>query len=59
MNMKTHRQRQEDKLRRSFGMAFARLLRRILSAPYLSSRYRPEQHYMRGPGPKSRAKAAR
>jgi hypothetical protein len=58
MNMKAGQQRQEDKLRRSFGMAFARFLRRIVRAARLSSRYRPELHYMRGPGPKSRAKTA-
>ena len=30
-------------------------LRRILAAPRLANRYRPERHYMRGPGPKSLA----
>ena len=58
MNMKTRQQRQEDKLRTLFGMAFARLLRRFVRAPRLSGRYRPELHYMRGPGPKSRAKTS-
>jgi hypothetical protein len=28
-------------------------LRRIVNVPRLSGRYRPELHYMRGPGPKS------
>jgi hypothetical protein len=37
--------------------AVAQLLRRIAHALRFSSRYRPERHYMRGPGPKSRAKA--
>jgi hypothetical protein len=59
MNMKTRQQRREDKLRRSFGTAFARLLRRIAAALGLSNRYRPELHYMRGPGPKSRAMTPR
>jgi hypothetical protein len=54
---KLRQQRQEEKLRRSFGMAFVRLLRRFVAASGLSDRYRPELHYMRGPGPKSLAKA--
>jgi hypothetical protein len=53
---KRRQQRQEEKLHRSFGMAFLRLLRRFVAASYLSDRYRPELHYMRGPGPKSLAK---
>jgi hypothetical protein len=40
-------------LRISVGAAFVRFLRRIVSASRLSERYRPELHYMRGPGPKS------
>jgi hypothetical protein len=39
-------------MRRSFRTAFARFLRRIVPTP-LTNRYRPELHYMRGPGPKS------
>ena len=40
-------------------MAFVQFLRRILAATRLSNnRYRPERHYMRGPGPKSRARSA-
>ena len=42
-------------MRRSFGAAFTRLLRRLVAGPRLTNRYRPELHYMRGPGPKSRA----
>jgi hypothetical protein len=42
-------------MRRSFGAALVRLLRRILAAR-LTDRYRPELHYMRGPGPKSRGR---
>ena len=38
---------------RSLGTALVRFLRRILTAPHLTNRYRPELHYMRGPGPKS------
>ena len=40
---------------RSLGTALVRFLRRILAAPRLTNRYRPELHYMRGPGPKSLA----
>jgi hypothetical protein len=40
-------------MRRSFGAALVRRLRRIV-ATRLTDRYRPELHYMRGPGPKSR-----
>jgi FMN-dependent NADH-azoreductase len=36
----------------NFGIS----LRRFVAASYLSDRYRPELHYMRGPGPKSLAK---
>jgi hypothetical protein len=42
-------------MRRSFGAALARLLRRWVPAR-LTNRYRPELHYMRGPGPKSRGR---
>ena len=41
-------------MRRTFGTAFARFLRRLVTTPRLTDRYRPELHYMRGPGPKSR-----
>jgi len=40
---------------RSLGTALVRFLRRMLAAPHLTNRYRPERHYMRGPGPKSLA----
>jgi hypothetical protein len=46
---------QEEQMPRSFGTALVRFLRRILAAPHLTNRYRPERHYMRGPGPKSLA----
>ena len=39
-------------MRRSFGTALVQFLRRMLPAR-LTSRYRPELHYMRGPGPKT------
>jgi hypothetical protein len=39
-------------MRRSLATAFARFLRRIVT-PHFTDRYRPELHYMRGPGPKS------
>jgi hypothetical protein len=44
-------------LPRSFKFALVRWLIRF-TARFTSrySRYRPEQHYMRGPGPKSRGK---
>lgn len=38
-------------MRRSFGTALVQFLRRMLT-----NRYRPELHYMRGPGPKSRGR---
>jgi hypothetical protein len=42
-----------------FIMAFGQFLRRMAHALRLTtSRYRPERHYMRGPGPKSRARSA-
>ena len=43
-------------MRRSFATALVQFLRRLLPAR-LTSRYRPELHYMRGPGPKSRGRA--
>jgi hypothetical protein len=43
----------EKQLRRFFGTAFTRFWRRVVKAPRLADRYRPERHYMRGPGPKS------
>jgi hypothetical protein len=39
-------------MRQSFGTALVQLLRRMLPAR-MTNRYRPERHYMRGPGPKS------
>ena len=44
------------RLRRQFAQVNA-LFRSVVGA--LSDPYRPEQHYMRGPGPKWRAKQAR
>jgi|EndMetStandDraft_9_1072997.scaffolds.fasta_scaffold1527540_1 hypothetical protein len=37
---------------RSFATALVRFLRRIVPTGF-TNRYRPERHYMRGPGPKS------
>jgi hypothetical protein len=42
-------------MRRSLATAWVQWLRRLLPAR-LTSRYRPELHYMRGPGPKSRGR---
>lgn len=42
-------------MRRSFRAALVRWLRR-LTPTGLTDRYRPERHYMRGPGPKSRGR---
>ena len=42
-------------MRRSFAVALVQFLRRMLPAR-LTTRYRPERHYMRGPGPKSRGR---
>lgn len=39
-------------MRRSFATALVQFLRRIVTTR-LTDRYRPELHYMRGPGPKS------
>ena len=39
-------------MRRSFATALIRFLRRIVTTGF-ADRYRPERHYMRGPGPKS------
>ena len=41
-------------MQRSFKTTLVQFLRRV--AARLSNRYRPEQHYMRGPGPKSLGK---
>ncbi len=41
-------------MRRSIGAALIQFLRRIPARLY--GRYRPELHYMRGPGPKSNAR---
>ena len=43
-------------MRRSFITTLAHLLRRIAAELHVSDRYRPELYYMRGPGPKSRAR---
>jgi hypothetical protein len=43
-------------MRRSFRTTLTQILRRIAADLHLSNRYRPELHYMRGPGPKSRAR---
>jgi hypothetical protein len=42
-------------MRRSIGTALIQFLRRMVPAR-LTNRYRPERHYMRGPGPKSRGR---
>jgi hypothetical protein len=42
-----------EHLRRLFEVALAQFRRRLVNAPRLTGRYRPELHYMRGPGPKS------
>jgi hypothetical protein len=41
-------------MQRSFKTTLIQLLRRITAR--FTNRYRPEQHYMRGPGPKSLGK---
>jgi hypothetical protein len=41
-------------MQRSFKTRLVLLLRRIIAR--FSNRYRPELHYMRGPGPKSLGK---
>jgi len=38
-------------MRRSLKVTLAQILRRIAAELHLNSRYRPELHYMRGPGP--------
>jgi len=43
-------------MRRSFRTTLAQILRRLAAELHLSNRYRPELYYMRGPGPKSRAR---
>ena len=45
-------------MRRSLATALVQWLRRMLPAR-LTNRYRPELHYMRGPGPKSRGRELR
>ncbi len=40
-------------LRRLFEAALAQFWQHLVNAPRLTGRYRPERHYMRGPGPKS------
>ena len=39
---------------RSLPLLIARLLARLRA--WTGARYRPEEHYMRGPGPKTRAR---
>ena len=46
---------EEEQMRRSFGTKIVRLLRRFVPRN-LTDRYRPELHYMRGPGPKSQGR---
>jgi hypothetical protein len=41
-------------VQKSFKTNLVRFLRRV--AARFTNRYRPEQHYMRGPGPKSLGK---
>jgi hypothetical protein len=41
-------------VQRSFKTTLVQFLRRV--AARFTNRYRPEQHYMRGPGPKSLGK---
>lgn len=36
-----------------FGISFKRLLQALVGRLSLTGRYRPELHYMRGPGPKT------
>ncbi len=43
-------------MQRSFKTKLVQLLRRITAR--FTNRYRPELHYMRGPGPKSMAASA-
>ena len=43
----------EKHVRRSLATTLVHFLRRIVTAGF-TDRYRPELHYMRGPGPKSR-----
>jgi hypothetical protein len=45
-------------MRRSLKTTLARILRRVAAELHLNNRYRPELYYMRGPGPKSRARTA-
>ena len=42
-------------MRRSIGTALVQILRGITAR--LNGRYRPELHYMRGPGPKSKGRS--
>jgi hypothetical protein len=44
-------------MRRSLRTTLAHIFRRIAAELRLSNRYRPELYYMRGPGPKFRARA--
>jgi hypothetical protein len=49
---------QEKLLIRSFKTGFTRWLRRLAASLRWGDRYRPELHYMRGPGPKSQGRKA-
>jgi hypothetical protein len=49
---------QEKLLIKSFKTAFSRWLRRLVASLRRGDRYRPELHYMRGPGPKSQGQKA-
>jgi hypothetical protein len=40
-------------LRKFLEAAFTQFWQRLVTAPRRTGRYRPERHYMRGPGPKS------
>ena len=40
-------------LRKFLEAAFTQFWQRLVKAPRPTGRYRPELHYMRGPGPKS------
>jgi hypothetical protein len=46
-----------EELGRSVYRSWSGLIRRMLTVVFVS--YRPERHYMRGPGPKWREKHAR
>jgi hypothetical protein len=41
------------------GQALARVAKRLNRTPTRNKRYRPEQHYLRGAGPKSRERTGK